>query len=174
MKSWVPKNNLVAFAIASAIVCFLLYVLGLSLVLFEIRKIENAYNDTESSSSKNKRAQVIKSIAETNEIYIQTLRNFFVRKGDEVRFIEKIEEIGRQSKIAFEISSIDVKPGQNDAFKEEVLVKMKVEGSWAEIMNFLDTLDKIHFGVSVQDINLDLKSPNKWAGSIDFVVSREK
>lgn len=173
MKNWVPQKKLVIFTAAAAVISATLYFVCLGAVLFEIKKVENAYNDTESSSSRNKRAQVIKSIAETNAPYVQTLRDFFVHKGDEVRFIEQIEEIGKKSGIEFEIF-IEEKPGQSDAFKEDVLVKMSMNGSWSGIMGFLDALHKMYFGVSVQSLKLSVGDSNKWNGFIEFVISREK
>ena len=116
-----------------------------------LQEIEDYYNNTESQSGKEERARVLKSIAETNKEYIQTLREYFIQKGDEVKFIEQIEEIGKKSSIQFEINSIDVKPNQLKNFKEDITVRMDIEGSWQNIMNFTDMLEKMNFGSFLEE-----------------------
>ena len=88
--------------------------------------------------------------------------------------LEQIEDIGRRSSIRFKIDSIDVASNQVKNSKEDVFVKMKIEGSWHNIMAFVDTLEKTTFGVSVQDLNLDVTDSSGWSGSIGFVVFRER
>lgn len=174
MKNWIPKKTFRASTLTIAIVCFVLYAASLFMVLMEIQKIKDYYNNIESQSGKEERARIIKSIAETNKKDIEMLREFFIQRGDEVRFIEQIEATGHKSNIQFEISSIDVKANQIKNFKEDVTIRMNIQGSWQNIIRFVDMLEKMNFGVLVQNINLDTKTSVGWAGSIEFVVFREK
>ncbi|KKR28236.1 MAG: hypothetical protein UT61_C0054G0008 [Candidatus Woesebacteria bacterium GW2011_GWA1_39_8] len=173
MKNWIPKKTFLMVSATAAVFCVVLYLASLFLVLLEIKEIEDYYNNTESQSGKEERARVLKSIAETNKEYIQTLREYFIQKGDEVKFIEQIEEIGKKSSIQFEINSIDVKPNQLKNFKEDITVRMDIEGSWQNIMNFTDMLEKMNFGILVQNISLDAKTEAKWSGTIEFIIFRE-
>lgn len=174
MNSWIPKNKIIRFAGISALSGIILYFVGLLVVFGEIKKVENFYLNTESESSKEERTLAIKSIAESNKAQIQTLRDFFVKKGDEVTFIEQIEKVANDSSVKFDISSIDVLPNQTDPFKEDLEVKIKVEGSWKDALSFIDRLEKMPFGVLVQNVNLNADVPGSWAGLVDFTIFREK
>jgi Tfp pilus assembly protein PilO len=174
MNSWIPKNKITKLATTVALFSVVLYFSGLFIVFSEIKKMENTYNSTESDSYKEKKIAFIKSITETNKESIQTLQNFFIQKGDEVKFIEQIEKIAKESAVKFEISSIDVKVSQTNSFKEDVDVKVKLEGSWRDVIYFMDKLEKMPFGVSVEDVNLNINTRNDWSGSVEFIVFREK
>ncbi len=116
-------------------------------------------------------------MTEANKKYIETLRSFFVQKGDEVKFIEEIEKIARESGIDFQINGIDVKSNPKeakDSLKEDVAIRMNIQGSWREAMRFLEMLDKIYFGVAVQNITLDADGTGGWSGALDFIIFREK
>ena len=174
MNNWIPKNKILNLAIIVAAFSVLLYFVGLLIVLNEIKKIENLYTSAESQTSKEERFWSTKSIAETNKEPIQALRDFFVQKGDEVKFIEQIEGVARASSIKFEISSIDIKSGQTDSFKEDVGIKMNIEGPWKNLIYFADKLKKMPFGVLIENVNLDVIAPGNWSGVIEFVIFREK
>lgn len=175
MNNWIPKNKTVRFAVSAVVLCLALYFVGLFVVLKETKKVENLYNSTESTFSKGKEFLAIKSIADANQEIIQNLRNFFIQKGDEVKFIEQIEGIATSSNLKFNIASIDVKENQEDSsFKEDVGIKMQIEGSWKDVVSFVNKLERLPFGISVNNLNLDASVPGQWAGSIEFIIFREK
>lgn len=174
MNNWIPKNKTIKSIIILTLFNIALYFFSLFVVLVEIKKVENFYSNTESESFKEQKFETIKSIAEANKESIQSLRGFFIQKGDEVRFIEQIEKIAQTSSINFEIISIDVKPNQTDSFKENVNIKMGIDGTWKDIMLFINKLEKMNFGVLIENVNLDVKNPGNWVGFIDFVIFREK
>ncbi len=174
MNNWIPKSKVVRFAAIIALFSIILYFVGLLIVLNEINKVKNFYSDTSSESFKEEKFWAIKSIAEANSGPIQTLRDFFIQKGDEVKFIEQIEGVAKTSSIKSEISSIDVAADGADPSKEDVDVKMNAEGSWKNMMLFLDGLEKMPFGVSIDKVNLDANVPGNWSGSVEFIVFREK
>lgn len=174
MKNWIPKKNLIIFAVGTAVLSALLYFGGLSFVLYQIQKIRNSYSDAESASSKDDRARDLKVIAETNKEEISILRGFFIKKGDEVKFIEDIENLGKESNVEFKIDSIDVAPGQADVFKEDVIVKVYFEGNWQSVMKFVYGLERLQFGVMTKNLSLEAQSKGVWSGSIQFIVFREK
>lgn len=175
MNSWIPKNKMIRFAAIAALMSVILYFAGLFIVFGEIKKIENFYRDTESEVYKKEKLLAVRSIAESNKEPIQILKDFFIQKGDEVKFIEQIEQTARSSGIKFEITSIDLKTdGSPSPYKEDVLVKMNMEGSWKNIMHFINKLEKMNFGISVQKLNLNTNIPNTWLGFIEFIIFREK
>ena len=162
------------FAVVTAICSVLLYFIGLLIVLNEIKKVENFYSDTNSESFKEEKFWAIKSIAENNKESIQTLKDFFVQKDDEVKFIEQIEGVAKASSLKFETSSIDVRTDVKNSFKEDIYMKMNVESSWGNIIYFIDKLEKMPFGVSIGNINLEANVPGNWSGSVEFLIFREK
>lgn len=174
MKNWIPTNKFISSATTVAIFSMVLYFGSLSIVLWEIKKVENLYKNTESGFAKEEKSRLIKSIVEANKEDIQILRNFFVQKGDEVKFIEQIEEIGRKSGVTFEIFSIDVKGKEASSFKEDLSVKMNLRGSWSNVISFVDMLQKTYFGVAFQNINVNSDSLGHWSGSVEFIIFREK
>jgi Tfp pilus assembly protein PilO len=174
MKNWVISKKTVLIFRVVALGCFCLYFLSLYFVLVEIKKIENYYSDTQSKSAKEDQSRVLRSVADSNKETIKKLRDFFVQKGDEVKFIEQIENLARQSGIKFEISSIEPKVDDSQIFKDDLIIKMNLEGSWSNIIKFVNGLEKMHFGVMIQDLSLDTKLTAGWSGFVRFVIFKEK
>jgi hypothetical protein len=175
MNTWIPKNKIVKVVAGILLASVVLYFGGLFIALKQINKVESLYNNTESESSKNDKLSAIKTLAEANQDGIATLRNFFIKKDDEVKFIEQIEMAAKNSSIKSEITSIDVKTEEiQSPFKEDVEVKMNIEGPWGNVMTFMDKLERLPFGVEVENMNFDASSPKYWSGGIEFIVFREK
>jgi len=176
MENWIPKNRIIKFVITLAIFSMLLYFVSLAFLFYQTKQKTEYFNSNESASSKDERFWIIKSITETNKEPIQNLNNFFIKKGDEVSFIEQIEDAARHYGVDFEIDSIDVKTDEKNtnSFKEDVSVKIKVEGSWKNINGFFDNLEKMPFGVSIEEVGLDADTPGVWSGFVDLTIFREK
>ena len=51
---------------------------------------------------------------------------------------------------------------------------MKLEGSWQNIIRFVDKLEKMPFGVLVENMSLDTSTSGNWFGFIEFILFREK
>lgn len=173
MKSWANKKRILTIATIATSLSIAMYFVGLFIVLNKINTIENIYNSAESESSKEKRFWDIKPIAETNKELIKTLRDFFVQKGDEVKFIEQIEGVAQASAIKFEIVSIDVL-NQEGQFEENVKMRIELEGPWRNVMSFINKMEKMPFGVLIENINLDAKTSGNWSGFVEFIIFREK
>ena len=174
MKNWVPKRRLLITTTTITLTCLLVYFGSLIFVLNEMHQIEAAYSDPNSSFSRQQRAEILKVIVESNDKDLETLRAFYIQKGDEVEFIEEIERLGQQSGVVFEIDTINPVGKENSAFKEDIAIKINIEGSWSKIMNFLESLEKTYFGISIENINLDADVPGRWTGSVRLLVFREK
>lgn len=174
MNNLIPKNKFIIIATTVALLSIILYCAGLFVVLREKRGIEELYLNTESESAKEEKIRVIKNVVEINKDLIQTLQNYFIQKDDEIKFIEQIEKTAQSSGIKFEIASIDVGGNQTDSFKEDINVKIKIEGSWHNIMYFINKLEKIPFGILIKDLNLDSNVSGSWSGAVEFIIFREK
>ena len=174
MNNWIPKNKILRFAAGLAVLGLVVYLAGVMIILMKTKKVESSYSNTESDLFKEQKFWAIKSVTDANEEPIKYLKDFFVRSGDEVFFIEIIEEMARISNINLEIVSIDIKPNQTDLFEEEVLVKIKVGGTWNGVMLFVDTLERMNFGVVIEDISLDAETAGNWVGAIEFIFIKNK
>ncbi len=179
MNNWIPKNNIMRFAIIMALFSVILYFSGLFFVTDKIKKIEDDYRGAESVSYKMDKIRIIKSTTETNKEILQPLQDFFIQKGDEVKFIERIENIARTSSVKFKIISIDIKKtgkktSKPDSFKENIDLKVRLEGSWQKVVSFMDKLEKMPFGVSIENIRLDTNASSGWSGLVEFIIFREK
>ncbi|MFA6269616.1 MAG: hypothetical protein WC657_00170 [Candidatus Paceibacterota bacterium] len=174
MNNWIPKNKTVKFVQAFALFVVALYFVGLFFVLSEAKKVESFYGDSKSETFKEERLLAIKVLAEANKEPIQALRDFFIQKGDEVKFIESIENVARNAGVKFAITSIDIDTSGADSFKEDVKVKMEIESTWKNTVYFLDRLKKMPFGVLIKNVSLDTSSSGGWSGFVEFVIFREK
>lgn len=173
MSNWIPKNKTVYLATASALLSMILYFGGLYAVWNGIKKVEDFYSGTESASAKEQKFRAIRMAADENKDSIEILRNSFVKKGDEVKFIESIEEIASSSNIKFDIVSLDAK-NDTSSFKEDIKISAKTEGSWKNTIAFLDKLEKMPFAVSIESLDLNSYSDGIWSSTIKITVFREK
>lgn len=173
MKNWIPKKSLVIVSSAFSLGFFLFYFISSIYVFWQINKIESYYSDTESRSGREERAMAIRLFSENNKEQINTIRSFFIKEGEEANFIENIEVAATKSGVKFDIAEINIQNSENQNFKENVEVNMKVEGDWSSIMSFIDSLEKMPFGTYVYDVGLD-KGNSVWSGTINFLVFREK
>lgn len=175
MKNWIPKN-LVTFFLLTVFLFATIYFSSLFFVSREIGKIESYYSDTESKSGREERSKIIKSFVENNGIYLNTLRSFFIKKGDEILVIEEIENLAKSSNLKFMIDTIDeggVKEEQ-ELIKENINIRMTLEGNWINIMSFINKLERMRFGTSIKSFTLNKKDSQVWESQVQFVVFREK
>lgn len=171
MNSWIPKTNTIIVASSLLLISVLIYGVSLLVINNKINAIELAYSNTANILAVEEEARGLKVVADENRERIDFVNKFFVEKGDEVVFIEDIERLARSIGIKFNIVSISpVKPISDDVESKEISIKMNIDGSWNNIMKFLDGLEKLPFGVSIQNFSLDKPSGSSWTGSIDFLV----
>jgi len=173
MKEWMPKNNIIKFFTIATALIFIMYITGIFVVFAGIQKVRNFYNSIESESTKENKILAIKSAIEENKEDIEKIRNFFIQKGDEVKFIEQIEKTAKGLGVRFEIDSIEVKSPEEGSLKENVEIRADVLGNWNNIFRFLDKLNKMPFGVTLQNFEL-MASRGEWSGKLDLIVFREK
>lgn len=175
MNEWIPNSKILKLFISVAVFVIVIYIIGFCLVLNKIKKVENLSGSAESNLVKEEKINTIKSIAEDNKESIESLREFFIQKGDEVEFIEKIESVGRDTGVKFDIFSIEIDPkNENLQFHEKVVMKINIEGSWKGVVAFILKLEKLPFGVFIENIGLDSKNSGQWSGFINLATFREK
>ncbi len=143
------------------------------MVKSKINAIRSSYTASESKFVQEEKRVAIDQIVNSYSVEIEKVRKFFVAKGDEVEFIESIEALAKNRGLLFEIDTISQSP-INDDKKEDIVVSIDIEGSWANVTNFIKELESLPFGVSITKVELDTKSGGVWAGLVEFAVFREK
>lgn len=143
------------------------------MVKSKINAIKSSYTASESKFVQEEKRVAIDQIVNSYSTEIEKVRKFFVAKGDEVEFIESIEDLAKNRGLLFEIDTISQSPISGDK-KEDIVVSIDIEGSWANVTNFIKELESLPFGVSITKVELDTKSGGVWAGLVEFAVFREK
>lgn len=174
MHHLVPKKNLLLFSVSTTLVAILIYFTSQYIVQKEMDKVKNAHEDVESVLYKKERINALEVLVANNQDQINTLREFFIQKGDEVRFIEHIESIAKESGVDFEIGTIDFKQDDLSSITEDVLVKVDLRGDWKSLTMFVDKLEKSYFGVLISEVDINSSSPGNWFGRVTFKLYREK
>ncbi len=173
MSHWIPKNKILILVATILGLSVVLYIFGIFLVKSKINSIKSAYTASESKFVQEERREIINEILKSRSAEIEKLRRFFVAKGDEVVFIEKIESLARENGLLFEIDTISQSTaGTNN--KQDIIIKMDIEGGWHNVMTFIKDLETMPFGVAISSIELDAKAKSGWSGFIEFAVFREK
>lgn len=173
MKSWLPNSKIFRIAIVFFAITLLIYLFSLGALLKKKSEIKDHNSQTFSALTQEEDALRLQSILDTNKELIGSVRGFFIPKNDDISFIESIESVGETSGVRSEISSIT--PGKNkDENKETILVKTNFEGSWVSVMRYLDRLEKMDFGVYVQNINIESPAAGNWEGSVEFIIYKDK
>lgn len=171
MNSWIPNKKIIVASSLTLFVCIVVYISFFILLKRKVHSIEVAYSNTASILSLEEQARVNRFIALENKDNIDFINQYFIERGDEVLFIEDIEKYARSLNLKFDIVSISpVKPTSSEVAIKETLVKMNLEGSWQNLIVFLDGLYKLPFGVSVQNFGFDKASNGIWGLTIEFVV----
>jgi Tfp pilus assembly protein PilO len=174
MKVEKKQNKSLKFSAVFASLCLLAYILGLLFMWVRIKNIEESYRNVETDLSKEQKALSIRSSVEKSSESIDKIRGFFVSKNDNLKFIEEIEKVARNSGIEFEIVSIDPKPNQEGSFKEDLEVKMKATGSWGNLGALLAKIEKMPFLVLVTKSDFILDEPGIWTANLHFEIYKEK
>lgn len=149
-----------------AFICLTVYFGGILYIQKELVKIKTSHEDIESEIYKKERIKALETLVMNNTDSIENLRNFFVRKDDEVKFIEYIEGTAKISGVDFEISTITSKTEEIGIPKEDILVRVAVRGAWNSVMKFIDTMEKGNFGVLIREVEMDNNSSGGWFASI--------
>lgn len=175
MNSWIPRKKALHIALLATIAGLFIYIFGIYSVIYKIDAIESLLDESKTLILREEKGRVLKNVLEENQESIETLRKYFIVEGDEVVFIETIEEVGRQAGISYEIASIVPAKGKNESIvKEDVRVRVNTKGSWERIMNFINLVERMPFGAIVERVSLDIHPEGGWSGAVEFIVFREK
>lgn len=172
MNSFLIQSKTIKTMIVLTCLSVLVYTVGLIFLFSKIKEVEDFYYNSGSESFKQQKFLTIKPIFEANKEGIEILRNLFIKKNDEVGFINQLESLAKKSQIKFEILNIDVEKKEGLNF-ESLNVQMNIEGNWNDVVAFVYKLEKMDLALFVDKISLDKLSSGSWSGVLEFSVFRE-
>ena len=140
------------------IILIILNLAGVAVYGFFIAKVSSlnkkiAYIEAEIRSQDDKEKelkQIANSLGDAEDDR-QLLSKAFVVKGEEITFIEKIEELARGASLSMKIDSINVIPSE---FKDKDKITMKITGggSWRSVYKFFVMLESMPYFVDVSRV----------------------
>ena len=105
---------------------------------------------------------------------IKIVDGFFVKSGEEPYFVGKVENLGKSLGLKVETDSISDGSLVKDGFKVFNVV-IKYEGSWNNVISFLNNLESMPYAVIVNGISINLPEGDKlWSGTAEISVYKAK
>ena len=168
MKNWIPTKKHIIFGTLFTTVVLVVYIFSVWFVNMSINKLADIYKTNNSLSSNDQTYRFILSVSESQKEYIEKLRSFFIHNDGDIDFIKNIESVGSKSGVSFNIQSIN-----NTKNPKEILVIVKAEGTWLEVNNFLNMLDRMPYGINIKSLSLESHLKNVWNASVDFIAYKD-
>jgi len=140
-------------------------------------------NITAQSSRKNEIKTLAKKLLDLND-KIEKTDSFILLPGQEelVKFIEKIEFMGKTAEVLLTINSIEAEAKSPDApakTYEDLNLKLDVVGSFKQVFHFMSLIENLPYHVSIKQVGLNgnMEREEKveksvWSGDFIFKVSK--
>mgnify|MGYP001565393044 FL=1 len=140
-------------------------------------------NITAQSSRKNEIQTLATKLLDLND-KIEKTDSFILLPGQEelVKFIEKIEVIGKTAGVSLTIDSIEVEPIGSDAptkTYEELNLGLNIVGSFKQVFHFFSLMENLPYHVRIEQVGLtqNMEREGKveksiWRGDFIFKVSK--
>lgn len=108
---------------------------------------------------KNDALQAIKQSLNENKDFISQIDSFFVAPDGVVSFITFLEKLGSDSGVKINIGSVAVNPDSKDPndFKENLSLKLEIEGTWQNVVYFLSRLENLPYRVQFDSATVSLQ-----------------
>ncbi len=108
---------------------------------------------------KNDALQAIKQSLNENKDFISQIDSFFVAPDGVVSFITFLEKLGSDSGVKINIGSVAVNPDSKDPndFKENLSLKLEIEGTWQNVVYFLSRLENLPYRVQFDSATISLQ-----------------
>lgn len=112
-----------------------------------------------SDRQKNDALQAIKVSLTENKDFISQIDSFFIAPDGVVGFITFLEKLGKDSGVKINIGSVAVNPDSKDPkdFKENLKLKLEIEGTWQNVVYFLSRLENLPYRVQFDTATISLQ-----------------
>lgn len=160
------------------------------------KEVQALLVEAEKDIQKDQTLRVARTILQENKDAITELDAYFVSKDGVVPFIDQLEKLAEDSNVVISIISVasETDPkGKND-FKEPLVIRSDVTGSWNNVITFFDKLENLPYQMTIGSASLGLasasdkilfgststttvrqKSPDEfWKGSFEISVTKLK
>ncbi len=158
------KNLTVAKKIFLSLVVINVIVFGLYAFLFwkvidRSQTTATLLAEERSDRQKNDALQAIKVSLTENKDFISQIDSFFISPDGVVGFITFLEKLGKDSGVKINIGSVAVNPDSKDPkdFKENLKLKLEIEGTWQNVVYFLSRLENLPYRVQFDTATISLQ-----------------
>lgn len=113
----------------------------------------------------------------------EKLNNYYISKDGVVPFLNMIQNLGKESRLEFKVSSVAIKdePKTSDVFENVELI-IEVKGGWSDVYRFVTLVELLPLRVFVDQVDLEAV-PNgkntsgairKWSGRLNVSILKLK
>ena len=173
-RKYIPTKKDLSLAVGAALIGVVILGLIVLSISNNISRIKSEEEAAKAASEGVEQALFLKKSISDLAMEIATIDSFFVRSGEEVRFIEEIEERARQAGVVIEISSLVVSARKGSDIVEDLKMKVTFEGSWEKGRQFLSVLQSMPYAVSLTEADMRNLGEAGWRGQLNFSVMKIK
>lgn len=106
-------------------------------------------------------AIVVNRALEQLREYDTVLDTFFVEQEDAVKFVEQIESLARNVDVTLSITKLKLEESKNKGSFGQILLDLKIKGSWTNVMNFIMLIENMPKAITIQNVSMAGKRGKK-------------
>lgn len=160
------------------------YGYGFNLLLDQNRHVAEAADQVSSFSLKNDNLSSLQSALVNAEQGMKEIDEYYIAPDGAVDFIDIIESIAKNRGLTVSVGSVETSDVDKDTkdFQEHLVLRLKTEGSWANMGQFLRLIENLPYNAYITEAELTKldptgtqnagKSPARWRG--EFVITALK
>ena len=172
-----PSKRQFIISIGLASLGFIAFVTFACMTFSQIGSVEAEIYESESAMAEVESALKTKKQVNQFQKEILILDSFFILPGEEAYFAEEIESLAKSLGVKVEIGSISLNPTSvADDFKEMMLLDIKYEGSFAQTIRFLRSLESMPKAVKVDTLSISSSQEVAalWSGTASISAYKLK
>lgn len=169
-------KNITPLVLASIFFLVTIGVYGSALITIDgyVARISNALQDSQTLTDRDARARSIEALLTDTESLRMTLQSFVIKDEDIVSVIELLEDVSQEEDVSLSISSVSVSDVSGWNHHERININFSVDGTFADVTDFLATLEHIPFAVRLESGALGVSRGSSWFGSFTVMFIKEK
>lgn len=159
----IKKNTRILFFVALLFVVAsgALYAMGLYMIKSKNASVRALTERLEENTRRERDIQSLRHMVAVTASERKQLDRYFVSGDDVVGFIEYIEELGKGSGTAFELSSVDVL----NINPKVLQISFKAVGLWKDVVHMLALVETLPMSVEVEKTSLRKSKESESAGT---------
>lgn len=148
-------NSLLILAVVVSLLTVSLYVYMYVAVDTQTDKVVKARDVQATQAMDEKQVGELKTLFGHSEPGRKTLRDLFVRKGEEVTFIESLEALGDQTGADVNIVSINEDKNVSNPNIGTLKARVEASGSWSQISKVLVLIETMQKSIEVDSVRIN-------------------